>query len=105
VGDVHQSVKFYEKVLGARHLYKEDKDFGYNPAFLSIGQGVKVALLPLQQGQTKILNHNGAHFAINIASLDTFRVIQTSLPEVLDSYKRCHDGTVDTNIDFFDYGR
>ncbi|ETW06179.1 hypothetical protein H310_03755 [Aphanomyces invadans] len=99
VKDVHKSVRFYEELLGAEHMYKHDKNFGYNPAFLRVGSA-QVALLPLEPTQTPIRDHNGAHFAITCADEADFLEIKGRLP---DDLKRA--GGPNVSVDFFDYDR
>ncbi|RHY26966.1 hypothetical protein DYB32_007137 [Aphanomyces invadans] len=80
-------------------MYKHDKNFGYNPAFLRVGSA-QVALLPLEPTQTPIRDHNGAHFAITCADEADFLEIKGRLP---DDLKRA--GGPNVSVDFFDYGR
>ncbi|RHY63625.1 hypothetical protein DYB30_009363 [Aphanomyces astaci] len=93
------SVQFYEALLGAEHLYKDDKDFGFDPAFLRVGSA-QVALLPLEPTQAPIQDHNGAHFAITCTDEADFLAIKASLS---DDLKRA--GGPIAAVDFFDYGR
>ncbi|ETV64883.1 hypothetical protein H257_18311 [Aphanomyces astaci] len=97
--DVRKSVQFYEALLGAEHLYKDDKDFGFDPAFLRVGSA-QVALLPLEPTQAPIQDHNGAHFAITCTDEADFLAIKASLS---DDLKRA--GGPIAAVDFFDYGR
>jgi catechol 2,3-dioxygenase-like lactoylglutathione lyase family enzyme len=47
--DVSKSIAFYKTILGASHLYKDDKDFGENPAFMKVGQ-VQVGDMQIEFG-------------------------------------------------------
>ncbi|KDO34093.1 hypothetical protein SPRG_01367 [Saprolegnia parasitica CBS 223.65] len=96
--DVRKSITFYERVLGARHLYKDDPNFGVDPAFLQIGSA-QVALLPLAAGQTQIRDHNGAHFAMTCKDANDFATIKASLSSDLAAH-----GT-NAHVQFEDYGR
>ncbi|EQC30995.1 hypothetical protein SDRG_11183 [Saprolegnia diclina VS20] len=96
--DVTKSIAFYERVLGAVHLYKDDPNFGQDPAFLRIG-AAQVALLPLAVGQAQIRDHNGAHFAMTCKDAVDFATIKASLSSDLAAH-----GT-NAEVQYEDYGR
>ncbi|OQR87682.1 hypothetical protein ACHHYP_08194 [Achlya hypogyna] len=98
VKDVPKSIKFYEHVLGATHLYKDDPNFGEDPAFLKVGSA-QIALLPLAATHKPIEDHNGAHFALSCSSTTDFERIKASLGGDLKEI-----GAND-EVDFQDYGR
>ncbi|KAF0685647.1 Aste57867_22483 [Aphanomyces stellatus] len=97
--DVRKSVRFYEDLLGAEHLFKDDKHFGFDPAFLRVGQA-QIALLPIDTAsQTPIRDHNGAHFALSCVDEVDFLAIKDSLGGDLK------DAGVTIPVEFYDYGR
>ncbi|OQS00245.1 hypothetical protein THRCLA_06112 [Thraustotheca clavata] len=96
--DVPKSIRFYEELFGAKQLYKDDENFGDDPAFMKVGS-VQIALLPLDPGQIPIKDHNGAHFAISCHEFPAFELIKESLSSDL---KRLGSNP---HVQYEDYGR
>ena len=93
-------------MLGGKHLYKDDINFGFHPAFMRVGEDVNIALLPLEKGAKPIKNHNGAHFAMTISKIDDFNCLKASLRKLLKEFNVNNDVDHSHNdVDFKDYGR
>jgi catechol 2,3-dioxygenase-like lactoylglutathione lyase family enzyme len=100
VSDVDASIRWYERVLGLKHEYKDHPSFGTDPAFMQAGSA-RIALLPLADGQVPISNHNGAHFAFNVDEEEWLQ-IREKLPTLLLEHRvsSAHNVVVDEE----DYG-